>query len=470
MSEDAGSDEAPTVLALDDPAVVVDADLRVVAWNDPFERVGPDATRVESGARIETVLGDDSGQALRDIVPISDEAAPVTCTTVLGGDDEREYEIRVHRHGDGYTCILRDVTESRARRRELEERESVLEALPTPVYHLNTESRFEYVNEALAELLDIPRDRFIDEHTSVEMGMPPADIQEARRLTADLLSGDPHTGDSATFDMTAFTRNAGEVPCENNMALLLDGDEFVGTAGTLRDITDERRLEQRIEVMERVLRHNLRTEVMIIDGHAELVEGVANDPTLVDAIARIRTACDRLIDLGDRTQYVGEAIATDPEGLPVELHETVQKAVDTVNQEFPTVPIDVEVDESVEVAAGRSLFRALVELLRNAIVHNDAGEPRVEISSGTAVANTMLEFEGREEQVIVQIRDNGPGVPEHERTVVTGDGSESNLQHSDGLGLWMASWVIEAYGGQLSIRDAEPRGTVVELSLPKPAE
>lgn len=469
MPDDGGSNGAPSVLALDDPTVVFDADHHVLAWNDAAASVSHCAGPIETGDPIEDVVGTVAARTIRNLVPLPDGTESAQGTTKLTTGTTQEYDVTVDRDDDRFVCILREATVDEARHRQLVERETVLESLPMPVYFLNTVSRFEYVNDALADLLDIPRDRFMDEHSNVEMGMPPEDIEHARHLTAELLSGDPETGDSTTFEMKAFTQNAGEVPCENNMAVLLEDGEFAGTVGTLRDIREQRRHEQRIKVLQRVLRHNLRTEVMIVDGHAELIEEITDDPTIVDAIERIRQACNRLVELGNRTQYVGEAIATHTEGDGQVLSDLVQKAVDDVRTDYPDVPIDVAVDDSLEVAAGRSLFRAIVELLRNAIVHNDAAEPRVEISSGTAVANTMLEFEGREEQVVVQIRDNGPGIPEHERRVVTGDGTESNLQHSDGLGLWMASWVIEAYGGQLSIRDADSSGTVVELSLPKPS-
>jgi signal transduction histidine kinase len=45
-------------------------------------------------------------------------------------------------------------------------------------------------------------------------------------------------------------------------------------------------------------------------------------------------------------------------------------------------------------------------------------------------------------------------------------GEETPLQHSDGLGLWLVTWVVRSSGGDLTLDDADPRGSRVTLRLP----
>jgi signal transduction histidine kinase len=68
---------------------------------------------------------------------------------------------------------------------------------------------------------------------------------------------------------------------------------------------------------------------------------------------------------------------------------------------------------------------------------------------------------------VVEITDTGPGIPESERAAVFDDQPLSQLSHGSGLGLWLAKWVVENYGGQLSY---ERRGgeTTVATRLPLP--
>jgi signal transduction histidine kinase len=69
---------------------------------------------------------------------------------------------------------------------------------------------------------------------------------------------------------------------------------------------------------------------------------------------------------------------------------------------------------------------------------------------------------------VVAITDTGPGIPDYERAAVFDDQPLSQLSHGSGLGLWLAKWVVENYGGTLTY---ERRGgeTTVAARLPRTA-
>lgn len=56
--------------------------------------------------------------------------------------------------------------------------------------------------------------------------------------------------------------------------------------------------------------------------------------------------------------------------------------------------------------------------------------------------------------VEIEIRDNGSGIPDHERDVLQRD-EESSLEHGSGIGLWLAYWAIENSGGELRFPDTD---------------
>jgi signal transduction histidine kinase len=62
------------------------------------------------------------------------------------------------------------------------------------------------------------------------------------------------------------------------------------------------------------------------------------------------------------------------------------------------------------------------------------------------------------------VSDNGPGIPQREQEIVTGDRTITQLDHGSGLGLWVAKWIVEDYGGELSF-EADEAGTTVVLRL-----
>ena len=70
-------------------------------------------------------------------------------------------------------------------------------------------------------------------------------------------------------------------------------------------------------------------------------------------------------------------------------------------------------------------------------------------------------------RVDVTVSDNGPGIPETERAVFRA-GSETDLRHGSGLGLWLAYWAVTSVGGDLSFADRDPRGSRVTLSYRHP--
>jgi K+-sensing histidine kinase KdpD len=46
-------------------------------------------------------------------------------------------------------------------------------------------------------------------------------------------------------------------------------------------------------------------------------------------------------------------------------------------------------------------------------------------------------------------------------------GRETSLEHASGLGLWLVHWIVTESGGSVSFEEREPRGSVVELTLPR---
>lgn len=113
-----------------------------------------------------------------------------------------------------------------------------------------------------------------------------------------------------------------------------DGEKTV--IGAIQDITLSKQREQRIMVLNRVLRHNLRNDLTIIKGHAELLgEKLAQllgdidtgefDPAFEAAITEIRTVSDDLSqDLGNLRTVFDEMESLDVASLQAHT-ETIQK-------------------------------------------------------------------------------------------------------------------------------------------------
>ena len=140
------------------------------------------------------------------------------------------------------------------------------------------------------------------------------------------------------------------------------------------------------------------------------------------------------------------------------LSTAVEAALDSLpDQLCATADIDVDVPAGLTVSAVDRFPDALAELVDNAIRHSDADRPRVRIAA------TELPSESWASLVVA---DNGPGIPPTERAVLTG--TETQLDHTSGLGLWYVHWVVTAGGGSLDIAESSETGSRIELNLKRP--
>lgn len=217
------------------------------------------------------------------------------------------------------------------------------------------------------------------------------------------------------------------------------------------------RYGERLHVLNRVLRHDIRNQITAVSGYASLIADGDGDPTRdAEAIQRHAAA---IADLGDRARQIEQLL--DRDGLAVEridLDECVDETVRSLREQYPSVTFDVQRNGAAAVSATTLVDSAVRHVVTNAIEHNDADEPAVSIAVERATDPTG-------EWVVLVVTDNGPGIPARERSIHQSR-VESPLEHSTGLGLWLADWVVTESGGSLRIDDAGPDGSTVRLRLP----
>jgi signal transduction histidine kinase len=232
--------------------------------------------------------------------------------------------------------------------------------------------------------------------------------------------------------------------------------EPAGYVIILRDVTDRNEYRQRLEVAQRVLRHNLRNEMNVIRGRAEQIEETATDDQ-VRATEQIIDTADGLIELSEDVRTIVEldenAVG---ERIPVDVRDCLRAVLDEVRSDHPDVTVESEIPSAVEIDLPDEMFLEVVvtNLVRNAIEHNDARDPWVRVSVETGT-----------DRVLIRIEDNGPEIPQMEREVIE-KGTETPLYHGSGVGLWLAYWSVATVGGSIAFDTREPRGNVVTLEYP----
>jgi signal transduction histidine kinase len=218
----------------------------------------------------------------------------------------------------------------------------------------------------------------------------------------------------------------------------------VGATLSLRDVTERERREQRLTVLNRVLRHNLRNEVDILKGHAE---GLARADVDVSPILE---AADRIAALGQQARRIDEYVSETAPDTTVDLTEAVHAALETVEADASAVTVTVETPATASVTTNRAaVVAALESALENAL---DYAATTVTVTVAAASAG-----------YVVRVADDGPGIPESELASLNA-ATESPLGHSTGLGLWQLKWAVTTLNGELSFDTSD--GTTVEFLVP----
>ncbi|WP_146417556.1 histidine kinase N-terminal 7TM domain-containing protein [Haloarcula hispanica] len=225
---------------------------------------------------------------------------------------------------------------------------------------------------------------------------------------------------------------------------------------SLRDITERRQREQRLDVLNRLLRHDIRNEMNVVKGNADLLRDTA-DADERERLDRIISTVDDIVDRSNKIGQVTEALETEQHS-PTALQRLLESVVSDARDRRPDVAITLTCEDDLWIQGGPSILIALEELVENAVEHQatDGGPVEVEITA-TRTDGTP--------GVRVAVHDNGPGITDHEREVIR-SGTETPLKHGSGVGLWLVNWIVRNLGGRMSFPDTAEPGTTVELQLP----
>jgi signal transduction histidine kinase len=239
------------------------------------------------------------------------------------------------------------------------------------------------------------------------------------------------------------------------------GGTHVGWTVVLTDVTERERRRQQLEVLNRVLRHNLRNDAGVVHGYADFLVDRLDDPELArmaDAIERRSAALEAL---GEKARTVEALVDGEPRSS-VAAGSLVERIVADAREATPDadVQLDVRTDATVSVAE-RALTAAVENLIENAVRHHD-GEGVERDDGGPWAAVTVDREDGA---LVVRVADDGPGIPDAELDAIEA-GEETDLQHGSGLGLWVVHWAAATLGGDVTYADREPRGTLATLRLP----
>lgn len=234
---------------------------------------------------------------------------------------------------------------------------------------------------------------------------------------------------------------------------------LIAGANRARAAQHERLLERTaaqqdaLEFINHLLRHNVLNGLQVVDGYADLLEDHVDDDG-ERYLEAVQTRNDHMADLVANVRVLMRSLAEGVECVPVDASATVEHEVSVAAAGHPEATFETDLPPGLTVLADSTLGAVFENLLTNAVVHSDRENPHVEVSARRDDGD-----------VLVCVADDGPGVPESLKSVYLRQGEQGPTSTGDGLGLYLASTLVEAYGGTFTIGENEPRGASFELRL-----
>lgn len=211
--------------------------------------------------------------------------------------------------------------------------------------------------------------------------------------------------------------------------------------------------KQRLEVLNRVLRHNVRNEATVISGFATRIQEGTEDSNTSHAANRIRESIGELEVLTEKLREFQRVTKEDDDTHGAQdLSTIIQEVFAEFREEYPDISFSESIPSSMMVKGHPAIELAIRNLCENACEYNDAEDPWVRCKG-----------EVDDQFARIRIEDNGPGIPEAEYEAIY-RGEESALEHASGVGLWIVQWVIDDLDGNLRFENQD-KGTAAIIEI-----
>jgi signal transduction histidine kinase len=316
-------------------------------------------------------------------------------------------------------------------------RTRVVETLQEALVVLDWDDHVLDINETTAELFDGSTEGMIGEPVrSVIGGLQGTELPTGATGTVALRTSEGRR-------QFQFSVSAVEEATTND-----EGNPVARTV-LLQDITDRKTREQRLTVLNRILRHNVRNDLDVVLAYADHVDNE-------ELRTGIRARTTDLLELSNKVRDA-EEVMTESTDSPesVDLTDVASTVVDQFRSENESADISLVCPDEVTISSHRAVLRqVLFELVENSLEHTTADAPRVELSV-REVSDGAVEL---------SVADDGPGIPEWEREMLAA-GTETQLEHGLGIGLWFVNWAVTQLGGEIQFRENDPEGSLVTIRL-----
>ncbi|MCD2200419.1 HAMP domain-containing histidine kinase [Halobacterium sp. KA-4] len=337
--------------------------------------------------------------------------------------------------------VATDVTEQKqlAREREANERLDLLHEYASKLVNAQNRDRA----AALAR-------------EAVEELYAPSDVRVV--LDGEVVAGPDNS--NSTFNTVAKVGDRGRIELAAHLAtrelnavnvLATHLDDVLDRLDYERELAIER---EELDFINRTLRHNLLNDIQVVKARLQTLD---DGDDLLNHRDVLLDHLDRMAEFVQTMRTYTKSLVEDDEHVlhPVDLRPALEDVADGTRNAYEDAVVSLGDIPHVAVSADELLEPVLENVLTNAVEHNDKATPRIHVDA-----------ERHGDWVTVRVADNGPGISDDRKEAVFERGELGEHSSGSGFGLFLVRKTVESYGGGVEIKDNEPTGTVVRITLP----
>jgi len=238
----------------------------------------------------------------------------------------------------------------------------------------------------------------------------------------------------------------------------------VGTVSTLRDISYLKELDNLKNDFITTVSHDIRSPLTSILGYVDLIERTGEvNKQQAEFIHRVKMSAHSITDLINDLLNLGRIEGTSKENIqPVSIASILQQSVEDHTSQFEKNQqlVSVDISKDLPQVNGDALqLRQMVDnLLGNAVKYTP--------NSGFIHISAKQE----DDQVIIQVADNGPGIPIEEQSKIfekfyRAKNIDENIPGT-GLGLAITRTIVENHHGRIWVKSEIGKGSTFSVVLP----
>ncbi|ELZ42398.1 signal-transducing histidine kinase/response regulator [Halorubrum californiense DSM 19288] len=239
----------------------------------------------------------------------------------------------------------RDVTEDKEKQERLKQYKSAVEASPTWIFCIDSSERLVFANENFRQYYELDPSRV--RGTRIDSIVEKSTAEKIRPPIRQALDGE-----SVVFELEADTsKDERQRFVRAVLSPLWDDDGGVtGVVGSVHDLSEVRQREQQLQVLDRVLRHNIKNTMNVVRGSAELIEQQTSAPEVINTAETVSEHSKKLIDMAGKIRQVTKVLSKPRKAESTDLTQASKYAVSNAQIEHSEAEITLDTpDEPVNV-------------------------------------------------------------------------------------------------------------------------